>query len=215
MKRTSRLFKSFLAASVFFGSGSVPVLAKVQIDPDNSTFAAQVLTELNLMREGKRGVACEVLVRRLDESEALVTIEPITSDEKTWHPNDRKGSRSHVVPLDTKLRSASRTSPVSSILYLHPSRIEPLLSLFKLGTFADELANAVDLAKGTYSGDYRIQTRRSAFFRNGWKDSMGGALVHLSDRVPTVDYQEAKKLGLISKEFAEIFPILDPARVQP
>ncbi len=200
------------AGLLLFGA---PVFAAVEIDEQNPSFAENVIKELILMREGKRGVVCAELVNRLDQSQSVTTIRPITPDEKTWHPNDRKGTRSHVVPLDTKLRSAARTMPVSAVLYLHPSRIDPQLSLFKLGTFVDELANAVDLNRGTYSGDYRLQTRRSTFFRNAWKDALGGEMVQLADRVQTLDYQKSKKLNLLTEENAGRFPILDPESLTP
>src|SRR5258706_12783065 len=95
-------------------------------------FSTLVNKEIKLMREGKRGVVCKTLMDRIDRSSTTTTIEPLTRDEKTWHPNDRKGTRSHVVPLDTKIRGSARKIPISVILYLHPSRIDPALSLFKL-----------------------------------------------------------------------------------
>jgi len=187
----------------------------LQIDDSDPSFQALVQKEIDLMKEGKRGLACQVLVDRLEKSSATTTIKPVTSDETTWHPNDRKGTRSHVVPLDTKLRGAARTSPTSSVLYLHPSRIDPRLSLFKLGTFPHELAISVDLNRGEYPGDYRLVEKRATFFKNGWRESLNLPLIQIADRVPTPEYQTAKREGLISEEDREFFPILDVQKVEP
>lgn len=183
--------------------------AKISVDPTDPTFMAQVEKELDLMRSGKRGVVSEELVRRLDESSATTTIKPVTKDERTWHPNDRRGTRSHVVPQDTKVRGSSRAVPTDALIYLHPSRIDSSMSLFKLGTFAQVLAVAMDLNWGTYPADFRLQEKRSVFFRNGWRDSLSLELISISDRVPTPEYAEAKKAGLLTAEYAPQFPIMD------
>lgn len=182
--------------------------SRIVVDSSDGQFSRFVEKELSLMRDSKRGVVCQELVRRLDSATATTTIKPITKDEGTWHPNDRKGTRSHVVSMDTKVRGAARTTPTDATVYVHPSRIDPALSLFKLGTFAHLLATAMDLNMGTFSGDYKIQEKRAAFFRNGWKDSLGLEQVLVSDRVPTADYKEAKASGLLTPENAALFPIL-------
>jgi hypothetical protein len=184
------------------------VFGQISIESQSPEFTNHVQKELSLMREGKRGIACAELIRRLDESSAPTVIKPITGDESTWHPNDRKGTRSHVAPQDTKVRGAARTVPTGATLYLHPSRIDPAMSLFKLGTFAQMLAVAMDLNQGAYSGDFRIQEKRSFFFRNAWRDSQGLDQLLLSDRVPTSEYRDAKKAGLVTAEKASQFPIL-------
>src|ERR1044071_2538696 len=206
-----------LSLLLFFMAATLPglVRAEIEIDSSDVEFSSHVTTELDLMRQGKRGVVCQTLVDRLNHSQATTTIKPVTKDERTWHPNDRKGTRSHTVPVDTKLRGAARTIPISAVIYLHPSRIDPHLSLFKLGTFVHELAMAADLNSGTYSGDYRIEERRASFFKNAWRDSQGSSPVGVSDRVETIDYQEAKKLGLLISENSSFFPILDPASFKP
>lgn len=184
--------------------------AVLKIDESDPQFYSLVLKEVTLMRQGERGVVCQTLIDRIDASTATTTIRPVTSDETTWHPNDRKGSRSFVLPLDTKVRGAERGEPTSAVLFLHPSRIDPKLSLFRLGTFVRELAQAMDLNTGAYSGDFRTREKRVIFFRNAWCDVQGFGLIEISDRIPTPEYQEAKKLGLIEASFSAFFPILDP-----
>jgi hypothetical protein len=188
--------------------------AQIIVDTSDSVFLANVNKELDSMREGTRGLVMKELLRRLDEGKAITTISPVTADERTWHPNDRRGTRSHVIAQDTKLRGTARTNPTNALVYLHPSRADSSLSLFKLGTFAQMLAVAMDLNQGTYSGDFRIQEKRSMFFRNGWRDSLKLELISLSDRVPTTEYADAKKAGLLVGEMSTEFPILDVAAAQ-
>src|SRR5690242_1148746 len=114
MKKRIFLIFGFVLALPQFG------WTEIQIDSADPNFQSQVTTELDLMRQGKRGIVCQVLVDRLDNSQANTTIKPVTKDENTWHPNDRKGTRSHTVPVDTKLRQAERTVPTSAVLFLHP-----------------------------------------------------------------------------------------------
>jgi hypothetical protein len=192
-----------------------PLFSAIEVSDEIPIFKTLVENELGLMREGKRGVVCQVLIERLDQSSSTTTIKPLTKDENSWHPNDPKGTRSHVVALDTRVRQAARKIPTSVILYLHPSRIDPDLSLFKLGTFVHELAEAADLNAGLFSGDYQIQERREAFFRNAWRESLGLSLIEVSGRTSTKDYGEAKRRGLIDKKFAPFFPILNPDSFDP
>ncbi len=189
--------------------------AVLTVDDSDPHFESFVIQELNNMRDGKRGIVCQILIQRIDESSSTTTIKPLTQDENTWHPNDRKGTRSHVVALDTKVRGANRNNPTSVILYIHPSRVDPNLSLFKTGSLARELAEAMDLNRGQFSGDYKIQEKRENFFRNAWRDSLGLSLISMSGRVPTDEFQEAKKKGLIEKKYADQFPILFPDQVMP
>jgi len=206
------LFGFIILSGVFLETS--PAYAEIVVDQSFLVFYSQVETELGLIRDGKRGIACQELIRRLDASPVTTTIAPITEDERTWHPNDRKGTRSHVVPQDTKLRGGARNIPTPAILYLHPTRIDPSLSLYKLGTFVHELANAADLNRGEFSGDYKTAEKRASFFRNAWRDSFGWSLMTMSGQVPIPEYQNAKKGGMISLDFASYFPILDIAAVQ-
>jgi hypothetical protein len=199
-----------LLCLLFFLGFWIPAQAHISIDSTDPQFEANVQKELTLMRNGKRGIVSQELVHRLDEASAPTVISPVTSDERTWHPNDRKGTRSHVVPQDTKVRGSARTIPTGALIYLHPSRIDPSFSLFKLGTFAQMLAVAMDLNLGTYPEDFKLQEKRSVFFRNAWRDSLGLELISLSDRVPTPEYEAAKKAGLIRTDQVLNFPILDP-----
>ena len=202
-----------LSTLAFLMVGVLPAGAVLIVDSSDPSFHSLVVQEVDHMKKGDRGVACQILIERVEGSTVTTTIRPLTKDESTWHPNDRKGTRSHVMPLDTKVRGAERQQPTSAILYLHPRRIDPKYSLFRLGTFVHELVLAMDLNGGTYSGDYKIREKRAVFFRNAWCDALGFNLIDLSDRVPTPEYQEAKKLGLLSKEYSANFPILDPAAI--
>jgi hypothetical protein len=187
----------------------VAAMAAVEIDTTDVSFLNSVTKELDLMRAGTRGVVCKTLMERLDAAPMATIIRPVTADEQTWHPNDRKGTRSHIIPQDTKIQGAERKQPTGAYLYLHPSRIDPSLSLFKLGTFVYFLAQAADLNQGQFSADYRIRERRAIFFSNAWKDSLGYPVLSISDNVPTPDYQKAKQDGLLMEEEKQNFPILD------
>lgn len=185
--------------------------AAVEIDGKDEAFSSAVSRELDRMRSGKRGMISQTLLERLDASTATTTIRPVTADEETWHPNDRKGTRSHLVPQDTKIQGAERRQPTGAILYIHPSRVDPALSLFKLGTFVYFLALASDLNTGQFFSDYRIRERRAVFFSNAWKDSAGYPLLTTSDNVPTPDYQFAKEQGLLTEDQKNTFPLLQTA----
>jgi hypothetical protein len=187
--------------------------AGIVIDDVDPEFKANVVAELNLMREGKRGIVCQELVERIELSSAIASIRPVTKDEKTWHPNDSKGTRSHLVPLDTRPRGSSRKIPTSVNIFIHPSRVDPKLSLFKLGTFVYHLALALDFVEGSFSGDYKVEEKRAVFFKNAWRDALHLSLFEISDRVPTEEYQEAKAAGLITPTYRSFFPILDIATV--
>ena len=175
----------------------------------DEAFQTKLNKELNLMRNGDRGPVCRELLRRLDTSFSTTTIRPITSDEETWHPNDRKGTRSYVVAADTKLRGGERTSATAAILYLHPSRIDPGLSLFRLGTLVYELSTACDLNLGQFSSDFKTREKRAVFFRNAWCDALHFNLIEISNRIPTTEYQKAKTKGLIQDSYSNYFPILN------
>jgi hypothetical protein len=187
----------------------VAASAAVEIDRQDEAFLASVSKELQAMRTGSRGIACQALIERLDGSPAMTIIRPVTEDETTWHPNDKKGTRSHIVPQDTKIQGAERRQPTGAVVYLHPSRVDPSLSLYKLGTMVYFLAMAADLNTGQFSSDYRLRERRAVFFSNAWKDSLGYTLLSISDNVPTPDYQKAKQDGLLTEEQKGNFPILD------
>lgn len=197
-----------LSFMIVLGGKSSAVGALV-IDASDPVFQENVQKEISLIRSGKRGIAPQELLDRIESSEATTTIRPITADETTWHPNDRRGTRSHVVPKDTRIRGARRSVPTSATLFLHPARVDPSMSLFKLGTFVYELAMAMDLNMGEYSGDYRIREKRAMFFRNAWFDAMRLPLVGISNRIETTEYQQAKELGLVTEENKTSFPILD------
>lgn len=189
------------------------VEAGVIIDRSNKEFAAQVEKELIALREGRRGVVSLELARRLETSASTTTIRPVTLDESTWHSNDLRGTRSHVVPVDTRLRGEKRGKPTSAILYLHPNRINPSFSVYKLGTFIYELSQAVDLNRGEFSGDYTIREKRAVFFRNAWCDSQKFPIIEISGRVPTPEYKTARDAGVLTLENAAFFPILDSTQV--
>lgn len=140
----------------------VAASAAVEIDRQDEAFLASVSKELQAMRTGSRGIACQALIERLDGSPAMTIIRPVTEDETTWHPNDKKGTRSHIVPQDTKIQGAERRQPTGAVVYLHPSRVDPSLSLYKLGTMVYFLAMAADLNTGQFSSDYRLRERRAA-----------------------------------------------------
>lgn len=211
MKTMSRNKLEILAIGIMiFWPLSRPVRGEVEVDVADPEFSRYVEAELTHLREGDRGLACQVLVDRLDKAQAVTQIKPLTRDDSTWHPNDRKGVRSHVVPQDVEVRGAARSSPTDAILFLHPSRINPKLSSFKLGTFVHELSDALDLNRGTFSGDYRVRERRATFYQNAWRDSLGVPLLELSGGVPTTDYQWAKEMDLLTDENKELFPILRP-----
>jgi len=195
---------------VFLISCPLVCPAEVQVDNNDPQFEALVLQELEKMREGSRGRVCRILIERLDGAPADTLIKPLTRDESTWHPNDRKGRRSHVVAQDTKIRGGARETPTQAVFFLHPSRINPNLSLFRLGTFVHQLSHAVDFNFGVFSGDYIIREKKASFFRNAWRDSSGYKLVEISDRIPTPEYLIAKDLNLMSPEHEDFFPILNP-----
>lgn len=203
----SKRFLSLIIMTTLLG---VPAHAKLIIEAGDTQFYSQVSQEIAKMREGARGLACQILIQRIEEADATVTIKEVTSDEKTWHPNDRRGTRSHVVPGDTRIQGAARSTPTSSTLYLHPSRIDPALSLFKLGTFVQQLAASADLARGEFSGDYKVREKRATFFVNGWREALKLPLVPTSDNVPTPEYQQALQSNLINEENTGRFPILEP-----
>lgn len=186
---------------------STPSRAVLVVEGDPS-FRQLVDRELQLMRDGKRGVVCQKLVEQLDTASPQTIIRPITKDESTWHPNDRKGTRSYVVAGDTKVRGGQRDTPTEAVIYLHPQRVDPSLSLYKLGTMVYSLASAKDLNLGTFSGDFKIREKRAVFYRNAWCDSLHFPLINVSGRTQTMEYQKAKEKGLISPENQELFPIL-------
>jgi len=191
-----------------------PLSAVILVDHSDAQFADLAEAELKKMRMGERGLVSQSLVEQLDVSATTTTIRALTKDEETWHPNDLKGTRSHVVPLDNKVRGAERLVPTASIIYVHTNRIDPKLSTFKLGGFVYVLAEAKDLNYGSFSADFRIREKRSAFYRNAWRDSLGLPLLNISDGIATVDYQEAKKMDLLNEENKKLFPILSPAGKQ-
>jgi hypothetical protein len=189
--------------------------AAVRVDEADVEFKILVDNELEAMRTGKRGLVCQTMVERMDKLTVDTTIKPITNDEKTWHPNDPKGTRSHVVAVDTIMRSGSRKAPTAAVLYLNKLRANPKLSVFKLGTFVHSMATAMDLNMGVFSGDYKVREKRASFFRNAWRDSMSLGYFETSGDVKTHDYQLAKKMGLIIPENKDYFPILDPKNFKP
>jgi hypothetical protein len=191
------------------GAFARPAFAGLVVDPANAPFAALAQAEITAMAEGRRGPVSAELIRRFSEIETTTTIKPLTLDEETWHPNDRKGTRSHVVPLDTKMRGAIRTSPTSAVIYLHVNRVDPQMNLYKMGSLANLLARALDLNQGQFSGNHTIQEKRAVFFQNGWRDSKGLVPFQISDGVPTPEYLAAKKAGYLTASYARHFPILN------
>lgn len=165
--------------------------------------------EIDVMRSGKRGVVSRVLIERLEIAQATTTIKPLTRNEETWHPNDNRGTRTHVVAVDTLIRDAARNTPTDAILYVNPNHVDPKLSPYRLGTFVHYLALAMDLNTGQFSGEFQERERRAMFFRNAWCDSHGYPLFEVSERLPTTEFQMAKDAGLLTEEFAVFFPILD------
>lgn len=213
IRKTTR----FISLYFLFWTLLFPVLrvqALVVIEGDEA-FQTKLKKEWELMKEGKRGIVSKTLIEKLEASSSTTTIRPVTQDEETWHPNDRKGTRSFVLPVDTKIRGSARLTPTAAVLYLHPNRIDPTLSLFRLGTFAYELSTAMDLNYGQYSGDFKVREKRATFYRNAWCDSQKFPLIEMSGRVPAKEYQAAKAKGLIVEENALYFPILDAANFAP
>lgn len=186
-----------------------PAAAVLRVDQADPVFATNTLKELDAMRSGKRGIVCQSLIARLDVATATTTVKPLTSDEATWHPNDRKGTRSHTVALDTRVRGGERTKPTSADVFVQPARVDLAMSLFKLGSFVHELALAADLNDGRFSADYRVREKRASFYRNAWLDSLGLRPLAVSDRVLTPEYLEAKNRGLLTDANKSNFPILE------
>ncbi len=188
---------------------SFPVHSAIEIEKTDGPFFKNVSRELDNLRSGKRGLVCKTLVERLDLAVATTTIKPLTGNDETWHPNDTRGTRTHVKAVDTLIRDAARTTPTDAILYLNPNHIDPKLSPFRLGTFVHYLALAMELNTGQFSGDFQERERGAMFFRNAWRDEMGFDLFEVSERIPTTEYQMAKDAGLITEDFSPFFPILD------
>jgi len=136
------------------------------------------------------------------------TIKPLTRDEMTWHPNDSRGVRSHVVADDFKVRGAARMDPTPATIYLHFTRINPKFSAYKLGTFVHQLSEAFDLNTGRFSGKYQIRERRSSFYRNAWRDSLGFPVLEMAGDIEIKDYKVAKESGYINDDYRDQFPIL-------
>lgn len=201
--------KTALLAVVLACMGGVPfVAAEIHVEASDAEFKRLVERELNQMRAGERGLVSRTLVQALDEAPATTTIKPLTRDDLTWHPNDRKGVRSHVVPMDTRVRGAERREPTDAVLYLHPSRINPKLSPFKLGTFPHELSEAKDLNLGEFSGNPVEREKRASFYRNAWRDAMGYPLLERAGEIETPEYANAKAAGLLTAANADNFPII-------
>ena len=186
-----------------------PARAILRVDPSNPTFAANAQKEIEAMRSGKRGIVCQALIERLDVATATTTVRPLTSDESTWHPNDPKGTRSHTVALDTRIRGGERTKPTNADIFIQMARVDSTMSLYRLGTFVHELALAADLNDGRFSADYRTREKRASFYRNAWLDSLGLRALAVSDRVPTPEYSEAKNRGFITEANKPNFPLLE------
>jgi hypothetical protein len=216
MDRDSTLLKLFAKSTRLVVVGAavllavIPAHAVLTVDATDPAFARLATQEIEAMRSGQRGLVCQSLIARIDRSSATTTVRPITSDESTWHPNDQKGTRSHVVALDTRVRGADRNRPTGATVFIHPSRVDPSLSLFKLGTFVFQLAVAADLNDGQFSADYRIREKRASFYRNAWLDAMGLKPLAVSDRVPTPEYAKAKAAGWLTADHVADFPILRP-----
>jgi hypothetical protein len=206
MKRLLKLLPFFILALL---AVPVPGQAALVVDETDAEFVRLVNAELEAMRSGQRGVVSKQLVGRLDAAAVTTTIKMLGPDESTWHPNDHRGTRSHVVAGDTKLRGAARTQPTSATVFLHKPRVDPSMSLYRLGTFVHELSLAADLNEGRFKGDYPGREKRATFYRNGWLDAMRYKLVLVSDRIPTPEYSRAKELGLLTEDNAAAFPILD------
>src|SRR5437870_3442761 len=89
-----RLYKTVQIVVMGFLAGGLFGLRRAQavlvIDDADPAFKSLVVHEVSAMREGKRGVVCEALVSRIEASSATTTIRPVTKDETTWHPNDRR-----------------------------------------------------------------------------------------------------------------------------
>ncbi|MBV9080565.1 MAG: hypothetical protein JO102_05540 [Elusimicrobia bacterium] len=215
MKKTHRIIGSILLAIsiCFLCRPSAP--AAIVVDQADPSFQAHVNQELDALRSGRRGIVCKTLIQRLDVATATTTIRPLTSDESTWHPNDPRGIRSHVEAVDTRIRGAERKTPTSAIVFIPPARVDPGMSVFRLGTFVHELSLAADLNDGVFSSDFKTREKRASFFRNAWLDALGLKPVEMSDRVPTPEYSRAKTAGLLNDSNAHAFPILDagPAAV--
>lgn len=208
--KTKKLLLIAILLSCYFLSRSSSVFAYLVIDEADSHFSVLVNDEVDKMESGKRGIVCQQLIETIKLSIATTTVVPITTDEKTWHPNDPKGTRSHVVALDTAVRGAKRINPTSAIIYLNINRIDPGGNLFKLGTFVELLAQAMTLNNGRFSADYKMRERQSMFYRNAWRDSMQLSLYPASGNVPTDDYRQAKKRGFITEQNKAYFPIINP-----
>ncbi|OVE78332.1 hypothetical protein BVX98_00570 [bacterium F11] len=196
---------------VFVILSGFPVLTwgGILIDTSDQEFFSMVQKEINSMREGKRGVVCQKLIEDLDVSLSTTIVRPLTRDDRTWHPNDHRGKRSHVVADDFLVRGAARVEQTKATFYLHPTRINSRLSSFKLGTFVHQLVHARDLNYGEFSGDYRVREKRASFFRNAWRDSLGLPILEMAGEIGINEYSYAKERGLLTEENKYFFPILD------
>jgi len=199
-----------LSALFLLTALSGPLHAAVQVDPLDPAFAKMAQKEIDLMRSGERGIVCRSLIERLEVATATATVHALTADETTWHPNDTRGTRSHTVARDTRVRGAERSRPTGADIYVQSARVDPSMSLFKLGTFVHELSLAADLAEGAFSADFRTREKRASFYRNAWLDALGFKPIAISDRVPTPEYTRAKSDGLLTEENAAHFPLLGP-----
>lgn len=201
---------SAIFAAFFIIASCTRAHAVLQVDPADPAFAQMAQKEIGLMRSGDRGLVCRSLVERLDLATATTTVHALTSDESTWHPNDRKGTRSHTVARDTRVHGAQRNKPTDADIYVQPARVDPSMSLFKLGSFVNELSQAADLNEGVFSADFKTREKRSAFYRNAWLDALGFKPISVSDRIPTPEYAQAKAKGLLTEAYASHFPLVGP-----
>jgi len=183
--------------------------AGLKIDVTDPQFAKYVKNELDLMREGERGLVCQQLIMSFDVDTSTTVVQSLTRDEETWHPNDGRGTRSHVVADDFLVRGAARPKPTNATLYLHYTRIDPKFSSFKLGTFVHQLSIALDLNRGNFSPNYQTREKRASFYRNAWRDSLGYPLMERAGNVETPEFLLAKEQQLINDDHRDAFPILD------
>ncbi len=136
---------------------------------------------------------------------APIVITPMSDDPKSWH-RDGSRTRSHTEPMDHLPKRYGRSKPTPAIIFINPNRVDPWHRTYGRGTFAHELVHAIDLAYGRYHRNVRVREWRAVFVQNIWRDLRSYKLRNnYHGRFPTLEYQSAKKSGMIPAQLDEIF----------
>ena len=142
-------------------------------------------------------------------SPATIIIRPITDDPATWHdPGDP--NRRHTEPVDRRPKATGRSKPTGAIVYIQTVDVEPHDAAWKQGDLVHELVHAVDLAYGRYHADDTVRERRAVFLQNVWRARFGSSLRSTyHGRFATMDYQDAKRRGILNEYGQYIFTRAD------